>query len=139
MGVKKLNKFIDLRCKKAVKLVSLKKYENKKIVIDINNYLYRYKGQDTLIDNVFQMCVIFNKYNIKPIYVFDNRTRLRNKDDKKYKEWRKRVEEKDAGEKQYKVVQDKLETMKTSEDKDSEKERKIMKAIEEKLKVLKHS
>ena len=139
MGVKKLNKFIDLRCKKAVKLVSLKKYENKKIVIDINNYLYRYKGQDTLIDNVFQMCVIFNKYNIKPIYVFDNRTRLRNKDDLKYKELRKRVEEKDAGEKQYKVLQDKLETMKTSEDKDSDKERKIMKAIEEKLKVLKRN
>ena len=74
MGIRLLNKFLQTKCEKtALKKIHLKEYENKKIVIDIYNYLYRFKGDNRLIENLFVMCSIFRKYNISPIFVYDGK------------------------------------------------------------------
>ena len=74
MGVRLLNKFLQTKCEKtALKKIHLKEYENKRIVIDIYNYLYRFKGDNRLIENLFIMCSIFRKYNISPIFVYDGK------------------------------------------------------------------
>ena len=74
MGIRLLNKFLQTKCAKtALKKIHLREYENKKIVIDIYNYLYRFKGDDRLIENLFVMCSIFRKYNISPIFVYDGK------------------------------------------------------------------
>ena len=72
MGIRLLNKFLQIKCGKTVlRKIHLKEYENKKIAIDIYNYLYRFKGDNRLIENLFIMCSIFRKYNISPIFVYD--------------------------------------------------------------------
>lgn len=71
MGIKLLNKFLRTKCRKDIKLIHLSELENKTIVIDISIYLYRFKGENALIENIYQLCSIFKFYNIKGIFVFD--------------------------------------------------------------------
>ena len=44
---------------------------NKTVVVDANNYLYRFMVNDELIPNLYQFCIVLKFYNIKPIFVFD--------------------------------------------------------------------
>lgn len=136
MGVKKLNKFINTKCRKCIKTVPLKQYENKKIVIDINNYLYRYKGEETFIDSIFQMCSLFYTNNILPVFIFDGRTRLRDKGDKKYDELKRRIKKKDVGDKKLKNLEEKLLVLK-SDDSNIKEKCDTIKQIEEQMKEIK--
>ena len=115
MGVKGLNKFIDSKSSDAVSVVSLEEYRNKKIAIDINNYIYRYKGNHSLIESIFSMCSVLHKYEIIPIFVFDNRTKFADKTNKKYIELKKRAKDKVEGEKTCIKLEEKLEEIKKDE------------------------
>uniref|UniRef100_A0A6C0CQU7 XPG N-terminal domain-containing protein n=1 Tax=viral metagenome TaxID=1070528 RepID=A0A6C0CQU7_9ZZZZ len=71
MGIKLLNKFLRKQCKKDIQLIHLSKLKDKTIVIDISIYLYRFKGENALIENIYHLCSIFKYYQIKPIFIFD--------------------------------------------------------------------
>ena len=71
MGVTGLGKFLNKYCKESIRVKSLYFYKNKKIVIDINNYLYRFLKKGTLIPSLYEFCQLLKYYNIEPIFVFD--------------------------------------------------------------------
>lgn len=74
MGIKYLNKYLRNKCSyHSIKTAYLKEFSNKTIVIDANIYLYKFKGENALIENVYNMCSILLKYKIKPIFIFDGK------------------------------------------------------------------
>ena len=73
MGVRTLNSFLKQKCKHSIKTINLKCLSNKKIVIDTSIYLYRFEASNTLIESFYLMLIVFNKYNITPIFIFDGK------------------------------------------------------------------
>ena len=73
MGIKHLNKFIRTHCPDSVKCISACELSGKKIAVDINIYLYKYAGEDQLIENIYLMLAIFRHYGIIPIFIFDGK------------------------------------------------------------------
>ena len=73
MGIKHLNKYIQSNCSKSIKQISLNDLRNKKIVIDTSIYLYRFLGENALLENFYLMISIFREYNIIPLFVFDGK------------------------------------------------------------------
>ena len=71
MGIKQLNKFINEKCKNSINKKLLFCLRNKTVIVDANNYLYRFMVNDELIPNLYQFCIVLKFYNIKPIFVFD--------------------------------------------------------------------
>ena len=71
MGVRNLNKLINSYCKQAINVTHLSMFRGKTLCIDAMIYLYKYKTDDSLLENIYLMCTIFHYYNIKPIFVFD--------------------------------------------------------------------
>jgi len=47
--------------------------EGKRIAIDISIYLYKYEGDDMLLENMYLMLSIFRHHNITPIFIFDGK------------------------------------------------------------------
>lgn len=73
MGVKLLGKLLKTQCYDESKQKHLSYLYGKKICIDVSIYLYRYKSQESLIENFYLMCSLFKHYNITPIFVFDGK------------------------------------------------------------------
>jgi flap endonuclease-1 len=73
MGVKLLGKLLKTQCYDVSKQKHLSYLYGKKICIDVSIYLYRYKSQDSLIENFYLMCTLFKHYNITPLFVFDGK------------------------------------------------------------------
>ena len=71
MGVRYLNKFISNRCKPALSHRLLSDYEGQTIVVDTSIYMYKYLGENTLMESMYFMMAQFRYYNITPIFVFD--------------------------------------------------------------------
>jgi flap endonuclease-1 len=71
MGIRGLCSFLKDHCQNCSKRKNLYDFKNKKIVIDINNYLYRFLKNDCYIPSLYEMCALFNFYNITAIFVFD--------------------------------------------------------------------
>ena len=69
MGIKYLNKYLQTNCSNSIKQVSLNDLRDKKIVIDTSIYLYRFLGENTLLENFYLMISIFREYNIIPLFV----------------------------------------------------------------------
>ena len=45
----------------------------KNFCIDASIYLYRFKCNDALLENLYLMCSLFRVYNIDVIFVFDGK------------------------------------------------------------------
>jgi flap endonuclease-1 len=73
MGVKLLSKLLKSKCYKESKKIHLSELCGKKICVDASIYLYRFKSQDALLENMYIMCSLFKKYNIIPLFVFDGK------------------------------------------------------------------
>ena len=73
MGIRHLNKFLRRNCVNSIKCISLSELSGKKIAVDISIYLYKYTGDDNLIENIYLMISIFKHYNIIPIFIFDGK------------------------------------------------------------------
>jgi flap endonuclease-1 len=73
MGIKYLNSFLKDNCSESIKCVSMAELSGKKIAIDVSIYLYKYVGDDCLIENIYLMISIFRYYNIIPIFIFDGK------------------------------------------------------------------
>tara|TARA_Y100000590_G_C15622318_1_gene978072 strand:+ start:327 stop:1178 length:852 start_codon:yes stop_codon:yes gene_type:complete len=95
MGIKLLNAFLRKRCKRDNKLKSFYQLKNKTIVVDINVYLYRFKSEGLLMENMFNLCGIFHYYNIKAVFVFDGKApAIKQEEIERRKEKKKEAKEK---------------------------------------------
>ena len=103
MGVKLLSKFLKNECYNETKKIHLSGLYGKKICIDTSIYLYRFKGQDMLIENFYVMCSLFKKYNITPIFVFDGKPPI-----EKHKELENRKKERQSAKEKYENLMNKL-------------------------------
>ena len=73
MGVKLLNTFLKSKFPKTINKVRWELLANKKVVVDTNNYMYRFLSEDRLIDGFMCMCGIFKYYKITPLFIFDGK------------------------------------------------------------------
>ena len=73
MGIKNLNSFIRLNCPKSIKCISVSELSGKKIAVDISIYLYKFLGENALLENLYLMISIFRENNIIPVFVFDGK------------------------------------------------------------------
>ena len=64
MGIKLLSKLLKQECSDVTKTVHLSELYGKKLCIDASIYLYRFKCNEALLENLFLMCSIFRQYNI---------------------------------------------------------------------------
>lgn len=73
MGIKYLNRFLQENCKESIKKIKLNELSGKKVVIDTSIYMYRYLGENGLLENIYLMIGILRMYNILPLFVFDGK------------------------------------------------------------------
>lgn len=140
MGIKLLNRFLRENCNNGIKKISFIQLSNKKIVIDTSIYMYRFLGENQLLENFYLMCSIFLDFHIKPLFVFDGKPPK-----EKYPELKKRKEEKKKAkeeyedlEKEYKLEKESLKKQEIQErmDKLRQKFIKVTKEDKEKVKEL---
>lgn len=114
MGVKLLNKFIRSNCNNndSVKKISLMTLTNKTLAIDTSIYLYRYEGERMLYEGFYNLCSIFKKYNIIPLFVFDGKPPKEKKE-----ELIIRYEEKQKAKKKYEMLKRQLDLTEKNEEK----------------------
>jgi len=106
MGIKHLNRYLINKCSKnSIKRISLQYLSGKTIVIDAFIYIYKYLGDDKLIENTNQLVMLFKQYKITPIFVFDGKP----PEEKKSLLLQRREKKKEA-EMKYKEIINQIET-----------------------------
>lgn len=73
MGVPQLNGMICAQCPGAVVRTKLSGLAGKRVVIDASIFLYKYKSQGVLLENLFNMVNVFRRNGITPCFVFDGK------------------------------------------------------------------
>ena len=73
MGIRMLNKFLQSKCRNSISSIPLSSLSGKKIVVDISIYMYKYLGEDALLENLYLMIAIFRENKITPIFIFDGK------------------------------------------------------------------
>ena len=93
MGIKFLNKYLIKKCsKRSIRRVNLSDLKNKVFVIDTSIYLYKFLGENALIENMYLFLSKMHHNNIKPIFIFDGKP----PDEKKELLRQRRLEKKEA-------------------------------------------
>ena len=73
MGIKYLNGFLRENSPNSIKCINMTDLSGKKIAVDISIYMYKFEGENSLIENMYLMLSIFRYYNITPIFIFDGK------------------------------------------------------------------
>lgn len=74
MGIKHLNRYLLRKCRKtSIKQVSFQLLSGKTIVIDSFIYIYKFLGDNKLMENMNQMVTLMKQYRITPIFIFDGK------------------------------------------------------------------
>ena len=73
MGIKYLNKYIRTNCASSINKIHFSELQWKKIVVDVSIYLYKYKSEGSLMEQMYSMINLFRYYNIIPVFVFDGK------------------------------------------------------------------
>jgi 5'-3' exonuclease len=108
MGIKFLNKFLKENCNESIKFISLSELSGKKIVVDISIYIYKFVGEESLIENIYLMLSIFKYYNITSVFIFDGKP-----PPEKKKLLKKRYEDKKKAQNEYNELKHKLDNNET--------------------------
>ena len=119
MGIKYLNKYLQSNCKSSIRQIGLHELRDKKIVIDTSIYLYRFLGENALLENFYLMISIFREYNIVPLFVFDGKPPK-----EKYELLKKRKNDKKIAEMKYNELDCKMKDGIDNMNKQEEKEMK---------------
>lgn len=75
MGVYKLSSYINEHCKNGYFRSRINVMKNKTIVIDVIQYIYKYKQEGNLVEKIYLMCSLFRKYNITAIFILDGKSK----------------------------------------------------------------
>jgi flap endonuclease-1 len=116
MGIKYLNRFLQENCKESIKKISLNELSGKKIVIDTSIYMYRYLGENALLENIYLMIGILRKYNIVPLFVFDGKPPKEKEELLKERKNNKKIAEEKYTELQNKIINEEIEQNKKIEE-----------------------
>jgi len=74
MGIQYLNRYLLDNCsKKSIQKIKFSGLSGKTIVVDASIYLYKYVGEDALIENIYLLVSILLYYKIVPVFVFDGK------------------------------------------------------------------
>jgi len=74
MGIKHLNHYFSQKCSlHAIHPIQFKDLENRVVVIDASIYMYKFLGEDALIENIYLFVSILLQYHITPIFIFDGK------------------------------------------------------------------
>ena len=113
MGIRYLNKFLRTECKgENIKFINVAELSGKKIAIDISIYLYKFIGDDSLIENMYLMLAVFRYYNIIPIFIFDGKAPTEKKE-----LLRKRANDKSAARAEFNLLKEQLIGLTDNDDK----------------------
>ena len=113
MGIRNLNKFMSSECNAdAIKKIHLSTLAGKSVAIDASIYLYRFIGEDRLMEQFYLMISIFRHYNIVPIFVFDGAAPK-----EKQALLKERRETKHRAEEKYKEIEKQLATAENRDEK----------------------
>jgi len=104
-----LNRFLQENCKESIKKISLNELSGKKIVIDTSIYMYRYLGENALLENIYLMIGILRKYNIVPLFVFDGKPPKEKEELLKERKKNKKIAEEKYTELQNKIINEEIE------------------------------
>jgi predicted DNA binding CopG/RHH family protein len=107
MGIKDLNKLLKERCNDntSIKKIHIQELKGKSLVIDTMNYLYKFKAENALMENMFIFISSFLRYDIHPIFIFDGKP-----PPEKRAILKQRRLEKKMAEEQYNILKQKLDT-----------------------------
>jgi hypothetical protein len=110
MGIRNLNRFIQTKCPNASSRIHLEQLRGKKIAVDTSIYMYRFAGENALLENMYLMASLFRHYDIHAVFVFDGvpppqKTEL----------IEIRRQKKDQAKQQYDIVADQLKQRKRTE------------------------
>ena len=91
MGIARLNSYLKEHCSDCITTQPISILKKKRIVIDVQIYLYQFMCETnaSLMENMFLMCTLLIRHEIIPLFVFDNRKKVKkqegseNKDNKK--------------------------------------------------------
>ena len=97
MGIRTLNRYLKKSLNTNER--SFKQLERKKIAIDIYNYIYRFLGNNRLLEELDILCKILQKYNIRSLFIFDGKYG----DEKKSEQIKRRIN-RDNANKMYEEV-----------------------------------
>jgi len=122
MGIKNLNRYIQQQCSEGIKKISLNDLRGKKIAIDTSIYLYRFVGENALLENFYLMISIFREYNIIPLFVFDGKPPK-----EKNELLKKRRDDKKIAQNKYNELKDKLNIVDEIEVKEIKQTMEILK------------
>lgn len=115
MGVKCLNRYFTQYCKKnSIVKKHISCLKHRKIAIDTSIYLYKFRSQDSLHESFYNMITLFRKYEIIPLFIFDGKPPPEKMDALK----ERRLLKADA-EKEYKLLQESLQSIDDPETKES--------------------
>ena len=74
MGIKYLNKFLRENVSKhAIKCIPIRELSGKKIAVDISIYMFKFLGDNSLVESTYIMLALFRHHQITPIFVFDGK------------------------------------------------------------------
>jgi len=104
MGIRHLNKHLREKCPDSIRVLNIADLEGKRIAIDISIYLYKYEGDNMLLENIYLMLSIFRHHNIIPIFIFDGKPPPEKKE-----LLMKRKEDKQEAKKEYEILQKSLD------------------------------
>ena len=110
MGIRNLNRFIQTKCPTASSRIHLEQLRGKKIAVDTSIYMYRFAGENALLENMYLMASLFRYYNIHAVFVFDGMP-----PPQKTELIESRRRKKDQAKQQYDIVSDQLKQKKRSE------------------------
>lgn len=71
MGIYQLNRFLKSNCRNSIREIHLRDLSGKIIVIDASIYLYKYAGEQRLVEGMYQLISTLLYYTIKPVFIFD--------------------------------------------------------------------
>lgn len=112
MGIKFLNKVLRSQCQNAIKKIHFGELQWKKIAVDISIYMYKFKGDHALMEQMYLMISIFRHYNIVPIFVFDGKP-----PEEKRELLNQRKEQKRMANINYELLKEQLDMAENEEDK----------------------
>lgn len=124
MGIRYLNKFLRTECKgDNIKFISIAELSGKKIAVDISIYLYKFSGEDSLIENMYLMLSIFRNYGVIPIFIFDGKAPTEKKE-----LLRKRSNDKSAARNEFNTL--KMQLAEDGNKMDNEEKQELMNAMD---------
>jgi len=74
MGIPKLNKFLLDHCsQQSIYKIHFENLYEKRVVVDISIYLYRFLATDNFMEHVYLFLSVFKYYCIEPVFIFDGK------------------------------------------------------------------